>query len=143
MKKCGCCKEYFEDYMFSKRGNCLQSFCKSCQNKISKDYRKYNKKSCNKNLKDWRKTHSSKRNLTEKQKLEERFRARMRAFLKSSSVHKIFGYSSSEIFELAQQTLKTREFKIKYKTPLHFFDLSKIEEQKKAASINNLILEPK
>lgn len=142
MKKCSKCLYYLDETSFSFRKGKLQPFCKDCQNEYSKKYRSNNKESCNNNLKEWRKNNTSERILTDKQKEEENFRAKMRHFSKTYSTipHPIFGYSSRDLRLLADPSAQQKPFIIQYKKPLKEFNLKDPEEQKKAASLDNLIL---
>lgn len=54
MKKCSFCKKFLEETGFSFYKGKLQSFCRSCQNAYSKEYRQKYKERCRKNLKEWR-----------------------------------------------------------------------------------------
>jgi ATPase subunit of ABC transporter with duplicated ATPase domains len=144
MKCCGKCKIFWDEDNFSYRKGKLQSYCKNCQNKYSEEYRVNERNVCRENLKAWRKENKSNRNLTEKQKSEEKFRAKMRRFAKcnQSSPHPIFGYSSKELKSLAKKIVDSEDFLISYRKPLSEFDLNLERDQKLAASLNNLVIKP-
>lgn len=145
MKKCSQCREYLDEKDFSFHKGKLQSFCKECQNLYSKEYRKEQKKTCRKNLRDWRKYNKSDRTLTDKQKSEENFRAKIRNFSKTCSTipHKTFGYPSKELWLLIDARVADKPYVIKYKKSLKEFNLESEIDQRKAASLDNLIIEPK
>jgi hypothetical protein len=146
MKKCGRCKVYLDESEFSFRKGRLQSFCKDCQKKYSKEYRNKNKKGCNENLKNWRKEHESDRDLSPEQILEEEFRAKMRRILKRKNdkvQDSVLGYSSEQLKSFLIKkfgNLPGKGYILSYAQPLKNFNLSLQEEWVKAGHFSNLIV---
>lgn len=145
MKKCSLCRNYLDDEFFNFYKNSLQTFCKQCQSEYAKSYRKSNKETLRSNLRKWRSQNRSDRTLSEKQKLEEEFRASIRRLIKSDSsrVNKKLGYSSKDIRKFLIDSfgrLPDSEYVIKYKVPLKEFNLATPEEWQKAGSFDNLLI---
>ena len=148
MKKCSGCKRYLDLDNFGFYKNSLQSFCKECQKKYAENYNRKNRQNLRETLRKWRSKNKSDRNLSDRQKLEEEFRSKLRRLIngKSTKFHKQFGYSSLEIRKFLLDTfgrLPDKEFVLKYKTPLKDFNLDDKEEWKRAAQFENLTIQNK
>lgn len=143
MKKCGRCKEYLEENLFSFHKGRLQSFCKPCQSEYAKEYRKRKPEVLINNLRKWRKKNVSERVVTEDQKLRDEFRAKIRRLLRTDSdkVDTIFGYSPNQLKEYLISNfggLPEDDFCLKYIIPLREFDLTDIKEWQRAGALTNI-----
>lgn len=148
MKKCSGCKRYLDLDNFGFYKSSLQSFCKECQSGYAEEYNRKNRQKLRENLKEWRSKNGSDRLLSDKQKLEEEFRSKLRRLIngKSAKAHKQFGYSSLEIRKFLLDNfgrLPDNEFVLRYKTPLKDFNLDNKDEWRRAAQFENLIIQNK
>ena len=143
MKKCGRCKEYLEENLFSFHKGKLQSFCKPCQSEYAREYRKKNPRVLIDNLRKWRKHNTSEREVTEEEKLRNEFRAKVRRLIKldDNTVDSIFGYSANQLKHYLIDNfgrLPKGNFCLSYIVPLKEFDLTNVEVWKEAGALTNL-----